>query len=142
MFDQCGRYANDASTRFLRQHLFDRELGDVNEAFQVGRSERLEVIGRVVRERLGEEYARVVNECIDRLELARRSLDNLCSRSGLTDISVDQRQLVRRHECARLCNVPRVRDDGVAPLQEGLYKAGADALRGTGYDGCLGFVQH
>ena len=61
MVDHCGRYADDASARFLRHHLFDRELGDVDEAFQVGGSESSEVLGRIVGERLGEEYARVVD---------------------------------------------------------------------------------
>src|SRR5216683_6906753 len=142
MVDQCRRYANDASARFLRHYLFNLELGDVYEAFQVGGSERFEVLGRIVCKGLSEEYTRVVDECIDRLELACRCLDNLCSRSDLANVSVDQRQLIRRYECAGFCDVPRVRDDRVAPFQKSLHDAGSDALRSTGYDDCLGFVQH
>jgi hypothetical protein len=40
--------------------LLDGELGDIEEALDVRRDERLEVVGRVVRERLGEEDAGVI----------------------------------------------------------------------------------
>ena len=47
-----GRDANDAAAGFLRKHLFDRELGDVDEAFEVGGGESFEVVSRVIDERL------------------------------------------------------------------------------------------
>ena len=56
-----SRNANDASASFLREHLFNRELGDVDEAFQVDGGESFEVLGRIVGKRLGEEYTRVID---------------------------------------------------------------------------------
>ena len=49
------RDGDDAPTGLLRYHVLDGELGDVQEALEVRRDERPEVLGRVVRERLGEE---------------------------------------------------------------------------------------
>src|SRR2546430_5666683 len=45
-------------------------------ALDVRRDERLEVLGRVVRERLGEEDPGVVDQCVDRLEARHRRLDD------------------------------------------------------------------
>src|SRR5271163_3182946 len=62
MVGQRARYADDASAGFLRQHLFDRELADVDEAFQVDRSESFEVLGCVLDKRLNDEYPGVIDE--------------------------------------------------------------------------------
>jgi hypothetical protein len=56
------RDRDDASTGLLRQHLLNGELGNVEEAFEVGRDERPKVLGRVVGERFREENTRVVDE--------------------------------------------------------------------------------
>jgi len=62
------RDRDDAPAGLLRRHLLDGELGDVQEALDVRRDERLEVLGCAVRERLGEEDAGVIDQCVDRLE--------------------------------------------------------------------------
>jgi hypothetical protein len=62
-------YADDTSSGFLDQHLLNRKLSDVDEAFEVGGSESSEVLGRIVCEGLDEEYAGVVDERIDRPDL-------------------------------------------------------------------------
>ena len=49
----------------LHQHVLDGELGDIEEALDIRRDERLEVLGSVVRERLGEEDAGVIDQCVD-----------------------------------------------------------------------------
>ena len=48
--------------RLLGQHPLDRELGDVEEALQVRRDERPEIIRRVVGKRFCKEDARVVDQ--------------------------------------------------------------------------------
>jgi hypothetical protein len=45
--------------------LFDGKLGDVKKAFNVRGEKRLEVVGGEFRERLGEEDAGVIDECVD-----------------------------------------------------------------------------
>ena len=66
--------ADDTSSGFLDQHLLNRKLSDVDEAFEVGGSESSEVLCRIVCEGLDEEYAGVVDERIDRPELADREV--------------------------------------------------------------------
>ena len=65
MLGQRSRDANDTSARSLLQHLLNRELGDVDETFEVGGSESSEVFSCIVRERLHKEYTRVVDEHVD-----------------------------------------------------------------------------
>src|SRR5271170_6404370 len=142
MVGQRARYADDASASFLRQHLFNRELADVDEAFHVDRSESFEVLGCVLDKRLDDKDTRVIDECIDRAEFAHRNLGDCCSSSARTDVSVDQRQLIRRRECARLGHVPGRRDHGVASLEKSFHYGRSDALRSTGYDDCPRFVRH
>src|SRR5262249_29087445 len=56
------RDRDDASASLLRQHLFDGELGDVQESFKVRRYQRLEVVGGIVRKRPFEVDACVVGQ--------------------------------------------------------------------------------
>src|SRR5580704_896302 len=65
MLGHCSRNANDASAGFLRDHLSNRELGDVDEAFQVNGGESFEVLDRIVGKGLGEEYTRVIDQRIN-----------------------------------------------------------------------------
>src|SRR6266567_286288 len=79
-----------ASTGALRQDLFDCELGNEDEPFQVGGGETAKLVSGVVSEGLGYEDARIVDNMVDRAELSDRGLcDLLCGRC-LTDISVDE----------------------------------------------------
>ena len=93
---QGRRDRDDAPAGLLRQHLLDGELGDVQEALEVRRDERLEVLGRVVRERLGEENAGVIDQCVDRLEARQRRLDDLGGSCRLADVAVHQSDIVRK----------------------------------------------
>jgi hypothetical protein len=63
-------------------------LDEVQEAFDFRVDERLEVLGRVVRERLGEEDAGVVDQRVDRLEATQRRLDDLGGSCRLVDVAV------------------------------------------------------
>src|SRR5215471_15536194 len=65
---QGRRDGNDTPPGLLRDHVLDGELGDVQEALEVRRDERPEVLGRVVRERLGEEDAGVIDQGVNRRE--------------------------------------------------------------------------
>jgi hypothetical protein len=94
MFHQRGCYPNDAAAGFLREHLFNRELSDVDIAFQIGGRERLEVLRRIGSERLRKEYARIIDERVDRPEFGYSGLGNFRSGCGLTNVAIDQRQLV------------------------------------------------
>ena len=78
------------ATGALRQDLFDCELGDEDKPFQVGGGETAKLVGGVVRERLGYEDARIVDDVVDRAELSDRGLCDLLSRRCLTNVSVDE----------------------------------------------------
>ena len=89
---QGRRDRDDAPAGLLRQHLLDRELGEVEESFEVGRDERPKVVGRVVGEPFRDEDARVVDERVDRPEPADSGLDNPGRCLRITNVSVDQCQ--------------------------------------------------
>jgi hypothetical protein len=75
--------------------LLDGELGDVQEALEVRRDERLEVFGRVVRERLGEENAGVIDEHVDGLEARQRHFDDLGGGCRFAEMAVRESDVVR-----------------------------------------------
>jgi hypothetical protein len=95
---QRGCDADNTPAGFLSDHLLYRELGDEDETFEIGRGESFEILGRVARERLGDEDASVVHEHVDGLKVTNRGSYDIFSGSEPTDVTVDQRQLVRRHE--------------------------------------------
>src|SRR5215813_3245972 len=64
VFEQRRRDGCHASAVALRQDLFDGELGDEDEPFQVGGGETVKLVGGVVRERLGYEDARIVDNMV------------------------------------------------------------------------------
>jgi len=76
--------------RFLFQHLFHRELGDVEESQQVGRDQGIEILGSKVRERLGAEDSGIIHQNIDGSEVLDRSFDSFGDGLLLADIAVDQ----------------------------------------------------
>ena len=90
---QRRRDARHAAAGALRQHLLDGELGDEDEPFQVGGDETAKLVGGVVREGLGCEDARIVDNMVDRAELGDRGLCDLLGRRCLADVSVDQREV-------------------------------------------------
>src|ERR1700746_3104768 len=46
---------DDAAAGLLCQHLLNRKLSDINEAFEIGRNESAKVVGRIIGERLHHE---------------------------------------------------------------------------------------
>src|SRR5947209_3722919 len=77
------RDRDNAAAGLLRQHLLNGKLRDVQEAVEVRGDERPEVLGCVVRERLGEEDARVIDQRINRVEARQRRLDDFGGRCRL-----------------------------------------------------------
>src|SRR5262249_55496984 len=108
----------DATAGLLRQHLLDGELGDVQEALEVRRDERPEVLGRVVRERLGEEDAGVIDQCVNRLEPGERGLDDLGGRCRLADVAVHEGDWVGSRDLGGLGHLPGIGNDVETPLDK------------------------
>ena len=90
VLEQRRRDGCHTSTGALRQHLFDCELGAEDEPFQVRGGETAKLVGGVVREGLGYEDARIVDDMVDRAELSDRGLCDLLSGRCLTNVSVDE----------------------------------------------------
>jgi len=61
----------------LREHLLHRKLGDVDVALQIRFGQQFEIVNRVVRKRLREENAGVIDNTIDRAESVNRRRSNL-----------------------------------------------------------------
>jgi hypothetical protein len=70
--------------------LFDCELGDEDEPFQVRGGETAKLVGGVIREGLGYEDARIVDNMVDRAELSDRGPCDLLSGRCLTNVSIDE----------------------------------------------------
>src|SRR3989475_1368243 len=90
---QRGRDRDDAAASLLREHLFYGELGEVQKALKVRRYKRFEILDGVVRERLGEEDAGVIDQYVNDLEASYRCLDDLGGSCGLADVTVHQSDL-------------------------------------------------
>ena len=118
------------------------ELGDVQEALDVRRDERLEVLGRVVRERLGEEDAGVIDQYVDRLEARQRRLDDLGGGCRLADVAVHQSDVVGSRDLGGLGHLPGIGNDVETPFDKRFHDSRADPLRSSGHDGCLPWVAH
>ena len=67
LFGQGGGHHDDMPAA-LREHLGDDALGEVKEAEPVHRRDKCVVLGRVLSERLGEEYAGIVHQGVDTAE--------------------------------------------------------------------------
>src|SRR5262249_22801847 len=120
----------------------DGELRDVQEALEVRRNERPEVLGCVVRERLGEEYAGVVDQYVYGLETRQRCLDDPGGSRRLADVAVHQSDLVRGRDLSGLGHLPGVGDDVEPAFDKRLRDSGADTLRCSGHDSCLLLAVH
>jgi len=79
-------------SRFLFQHLFHGELSDVKESQQVGRDQRIEVLGSTVREGIGAEDSGVIHQNIDSSEVLDRRFDSVGSGLRFTNIAIDENQ--------------------------------------------------
>ena len=89
-----GKRRSDAhnTPRFLLQHLFQRELRDVDEPQQVDRDQGIEILGSKVRERLDVVDSGVSHQNIDGCEVLDRCFDSFGSGLLLTDIAIDKNQ--------------------------------------------------
>src|SRR6266550_2255897 len=86
--------ANNASTVFLRLHLLDRELCDVNEAGEVGCNQGAKIFCRIFSERLYQENSSIRDDRIDRAELLEGEFCNFLRCFNLPYVAVDQREMV------------------------------------------------
>jgi hypothetical protein len=139
---QRRRDRDDAPAGLLCQHLLDGELGDVQETFEVRRGERLEVLGRVVREPLGEEDAGIIDQGVDRPEASQRRLDDLGRSCGLADVAVHQGDAVGSRDLAGLRHLPGTGDDVKTAFNKRFHDACANPLRSSRHDGCLSLAAH
>ena len=112
-------------------HLPDRPLGDVEEPGQVDGRDRGVVLDRVLRERLADVDAGVVDQRVDPpepIERLRRPRARAVSASAMSPATATKS--VRPRTGARA----RVADDGISGATECGYEARADALRCAGDD--------
>jgi transposase len=79
----------------------------------------------------------IVDQRVDRSEFALGRLGDLRRCFSFADVSVNQRELVRRVERGRLRDVSRTRDHVVTAAEEALHEARSDPLRAAGHDHCL-----
>jgi hypothetical protein len=68
-------HAHDASARLLSEHLLDRELGDVDVAFEIRRDKGTEIVSGVISEGLRREDACVVDNNINRAKLLNSGVE-------------------------------------------------------------------
>jgi hypothetical protein len=136
------RDGDDAPAGLLRQHLLDGKLGDIEEALDVRRDERLEILGRVVRERLGEEDARVIDQRVNRMEARQRGLDNSGCSCRLADVAVHQGDLIGSDDLSGLGHPSGIGNDVETAFDKRFHNSRADPLRSSGHDGCLPWAAH
>jgi hypothetical protein len=73
----------------LVEHLFDRARRDVKEAGQVDRGQSVEVLKRVVRERLADVEAGVVDQGVDPTETLDRRVHDALRGVRIRDVALD-----------------------------------------------------
>ncbi len=91
--ERCSN-GDDAAAGVLCQHLLNRKLRDVNEAFEIGRNESAKVVCRITGELLHQENTGIRDDGIDRAELLDREFCNFLRRLKLADVAVDQGEVV------------------------------------------------
>jgi len=109
----------------LDDHLAYRSLGDLKEPGQVHGGDRGEVLGRVVREGLADEDARVVDQGVDPSEPPERLVDDALGGLCVGDVTL------HGQDVGFLGGVDRARgrDDPVTSTSKRCCEARADALR-------------
>jgi hypothetical protein len=98
--------AHHTAAALLREHPFHGQLRRMDKSFQVGGRQRLEILERVLGERLRKEDARIVHQGIDRAEPLYRGTNDHLGRRGQTDVTVNERQLVRALQLVLVTDVP------------------------------------
>jgi hypothetical protein len=125
MLTTCPRQRGGA---VVAQHGRDGRPRGAEESAQVNAGDHVEVCIGVVGERLGHEYASVVNQRVHLAEMFERPIDQTRAGLGIGDIAGH-----REHAgVGGGGDVPRVRDDRVPELAVGLHGASADALGRAG----------
>src|SRR5215467_10591396 len=102
---ECGCDIDNASASLLSQHLLDCDLTHEEETFDVDGNERSQIVNRVFCKWLCAKYTRIVDEHINRSELACGDVCNLRRCCTLGYVSVNQREGGGRLECSRLGDV-------------------------------------
>ena len=98
-------------SRFLLQHLFYRELGDVKESQKVDGDQGVEIFDSKVREWLGAQDSSAIHQNIDGPKVLDGCFDNFGSSLLLADIAIDENQAGRGR---RLVDTERGCDDVIA----------------------------
>src|SRR6266850_2086568 len=142
MIDDGSGDAHHAAAALLRKHLLYGRLRRMDEAIQVGRRQRPEVLERVPGERLRKEDPRVVHQGVDRAEPLYRGSNDHLGRRGQTDVAVHQGQLVRALQLGLLTDLARVAHYVVAAIEEQVGNRGTDPLRRSRHDDGLLFASH
>src|SRR4029453_1146127 len=104
--------------------------------------EGLEVLGGVVRERLAEEDAGVIDQHVDRLEARQCRLDDLGGSGRLADMAVHPRDVIRSRDLGGFAHPSRVGHDVETPFDKPIHDSRTDSLRSSGHDGCLPWAAH
>ena len=79
------------------------------------------VLDRVVRERLGEEDAGVIDQYVDRLEARPRRLDDPGGSCRLADVAVHQGDVVGSRDLSGLGHLPGIGNDVEPPFDKPLH---------------------
>src|SRR5262245_2911402 len=122
----------------LPQHRGGNTLGDVEEAGEIGGDLCVEVLGRVVREGLGDEDAGIVDERVDPPEAGQRLLDDALGGGGIANVAGDRENI----RIAALLDRARRRHDAIIAIAIGLDEHSTDTLGGARYDGDLLLIAH
>jgi hypothetical protein len=135
---EAGRDAHDVAPA-ARAHVPRGALRRVHEAAQVRVDQRVDVLGPVLRERLGEEDARVVHEELDATSFGLDEAEEALGRRRVADVPSDGDEASTGAELApdalELVARARVADHAIAAREQRLGDGEADAARGTGDDG-------
>src|SRR5262249_23918672 len=97
---------------------------------------------RVVRKRLGEEDAGVIDQYVDGPEARERCLEGSGGGRLIADMAVHEGDAVRSRHFSGLGHLPGIGNDVEAALDKRFHNSCADALRSSSHDGCLSLAAH
>ena len=132
LIDQGGRDLDDVAGPLLL-HLGDGELRDVEEAGNVGAHHRRIVLGGVLRERLCDEDAGIVDQRVDTAKAGDGLRNHALGRLPVGDVAGNGEHVIVARRLDGTCGG----DDAIIAIAKTLDQGGADALRCTGDDGNL-----
>src|ERR1700761_1600347 len=122
----------------LFKHMSQSKLRDVKKSREIDFDLAIEVIHRVLGERLADKDTRVVHEGVDASEAFDGCRDDLFSHFGIADISRHGYDALIR----ALLDVARVGNDHITVIAIALRNACTETLRGTGDDCDLLILAH